>query len=360
MAELEIIKHPGKILLSEAKKSGMSQKEIAIRTGVSEKHISTIINGTKDISVSFARKLDLAFGAESGTWASYQEKYDQYMLRLEEENGITEEELFILKPMKNIIDYFLKLGIMYNHCGNSEKVLQLRKILRVSNLLSIPQITYNAAYRAQVKKSTNIDVYILFAWQRLCEILTEKTELSIPFNKDKLIASIPKIKQLMFEDDPNIMIQKLKRIFFDCGIAFEVVHHFRGAPVQGFIKQTDNNKVILCLTIRGKQADKFWFSLFHEIGHLINGDLNTRFVDFDSVKSDIEERADSFARNTLIPPDLYKKFILSGEYQSLFSIKQFSKGIDIPHWITIGRLHNDEWLDWSYFAHEAPHYVWAE
>jgi HTH-type transcriptional regulator/antitoxin HigA len=264
--------------------------------------------------------------------------------------------------MKDIVEYFLKRGIMHNHCGDAEKIIQLREFLRVNNLSAIPKITYNAVYRAQVTTRTNIDLYTLFAWQRMCEVLTDDAPINCQFNADKLLNSLDKIKELMFETSTNTNKLKstLKSIFADCGVSFEIVHHFRGAPVQGFIKQTDSGKVILCVTIRGKNADRFWFSLFHEIGHLLNGDLNTRFVDFDSVKSEMENKADIFARDTLIDPSLYKSFILSGKYYMLDEIKKFSTSIAVPHWVVIGRLHSDEWLDWNCFAYEIPKFEWAE
>ncbi|MGN1458068.1 MAG: HigA family addiction module antitoxin, partial [Acutalibacteraceae bacterium] len=237
MLTIRSVEHPGKILLSAINNIGMKQKELAIRTGVSEKHISTVINGTKDISASFARKLDIALGEEIGTWLKRQNEYDQYMLEFEKENDITDEEISILKSMKELVDYFLDAGIMHNHCGDAEKVFQLRKILRVINLSVIPQITYNAAYRAQINASTNINPYILFAWQRMCEIRTEKTPITASFDTAKLKDSIPAIRQIMFEENPAEMVAKLKTVFSQCGIIFEVVRHFRGAPVQGFIKQ---------------------------------------------------------------------------------------------------------------------------
>lgn len=353
------VKHPGIILLSEIEKAGMNQKELSIRTEVSEKHISTIINGTKSISASLARKLEIALGSEKGYWTKLQSDYDRYLAVLEEENGITQEEIAVLKPLKDITEHFIKHSIMHNDCSDAEKVLQLRSVLRVSNLLQIPKITYNAAYRAQVKDSTNVDPYVLFAWQTLCEEQTKNIALDCSFDANKLSEKIDEIKKVMFIIDPNTMRIQLQKIFAECGIAFEIVKHFRGAPVQGFIKQTDGGKAILCVTIRGKKADRFWFSLFHEIGHLLNGDLSTRFVDFDTVKSEMESKADSFARDTLIDSAEYMTFVRSGKYHYLEEIKQFSKIIGVPHWITIGRLHSDEWLDWSYFANEAPSYSWA-
>lgn len=360
MEKISVVSHPGALLLSEITKRDMKQKELAIRTGVSEKHISTIINGTKNISASFAHKLDIALGDESGTWAKRQAAYDDYNAQLEEQNGITCEETNIFNGMKDIVDHFINVGIMHNHCGETEKIIQLRKVLCVNSLTVIPQITYSAAYRAQVKTSTNIDPYILFAWQRMCEIQTEKTVIDAEFDSNKLINSIPKIKKQMSGLEPNEMVNNLKSIFAECGVAFDVVHHFRGAPVQGFIKQTDSGKVILCVTIRGKGADKFWFSLFHEVGHLVNGDLNTRFVDFDTVKTEMENKADGFARDTLIDPTLYKRFIASGKYHNLSEIKTFSAIAGVPHWIVIGRLHSDEWLDWNQLAHETPKFEWKK
>ena len=360
MAFSSPVKHPGEILLSELTSRGMKQKELAIRTGLSEKYISTIINGNKVLSASFAHKLDIALGAKPGTWAKYQADYDDYTAYESEKNNISEEESIILKSLKDIVSYFIEAGIMHNHCGDTEKILQLRNILCVHSLTVIPQITYNAAYRAQISNSTNIDPYVLFAWQRMCELLSAKIEVTSPFDTRKLSNSIPDIKREMFTLDPQKMISNLKHIFSECGIAFCVVKHFRGAPVQGFIKQTETGKIILCVTIRGKKADIFWFSLFHEIGHLLNGDLNTRFVDFDSVKTEMEEKADNFARDALINPSLYKKLIDTGNYHNLVDIKKFSALIDVPYWIVIGRLHNDEWLDWSCFPYEAPSFEWEK
>lgn len=89
---------------------------------------------------------------------------------------------------------------------------------------------------------------------------------------------------------------------------------------------------------------------------LLNGDLSARFVDFDSVKSDIEDKADIFARDALIDPKVYREFTLSGEYYNLNSIKRFSKQAKVPYWIIIGRLQKDEWIDRSTFASEIPSY----
>src|SRR5665647_232478 len=262
----ELIIHPGETLSEVLSDREMSQKELAERTGASEKHISTIINGIKAISVSFAKKLEYVLGIDASFWSNLQSIYDREILEFEEVCNISHEELEILKPLKDIIIYLGTIGCMGIEVNDVDKVLNLRKILSIGNLTLIPKISYKAAYRVQL--SSSADLYVMFAWQRICEILTENIEVAESINFDKLRNSIQEIKGLMFSE-PNTINLELAKIFSECGIAFKVVPHFTGAPVQGFIKQTESGKMVLCMTLRHGYADRFWFTLFHEIAHIL-------------------------------------------------------------------------------------------
>jgi len=349
--------HPGEILQEKMNIHGMSRKELALRTNVTEKHICTIVNGNKGISTSFARKLGYVF--ENATfWIKLQAEYDAEQLRLQEEYEISQEEIDILKCLHDIMTYFIECGYMHNNCGDANKVIQLREFLQISNLTQIPKITYNAAYRAQLTSNVKVDPYVLFAWQRLCEKKTEKIVINKSLDKDLLRNSIPLIKHAMF-GNINKGIQELQKIFAECGIAFQIVKNFRGAPVQGFIKETVDNRLILCLTIRGKRADRFWFTLFHEIAHILNGDYKTRFVDFDSVQSKAEQLADQYAGDTLISSDLYHEFILSRDCTSWKKICAFAEANKVQPFVVLGRLQNDGYLEWTDYPDKVVKYEWA-
>ena len=247
---------------------------------------------------------------------------------------------------------------MHNDCGDIAKIMQLRELLGVSDLLFIPNVTYNAAYRVQLSSNIKVDPYVLFAWQRLCEKETENIKISKGLNKKRLQQSLPEIKSMMFGNLSD-GICDLQNIFAECGIAFQVVKNFRGAPVQGFIKETSEGRLILCLTIRGKRADRFWFTLFHEIAHILNGDFKTRFVDFDSIQGESEIIADNFARDTLIDSESYKNFIHSDKFLSWFGIKRFAEKVNVQPFIVLGRLQNDGLLEWSDYADKIEYYSWA-
>lgn len=354
----DLIIHPGETLAEILEDREMSQKELAIRTGVTEKHISTVVKCQKSISVAFAKKLEYALGINAKFWINLQSNYERELLEFEEVNNITGEEVAILKPLKDIISYFIRKNHMEDNANEAQQVLALRRLLAVSNLTAIPNITYNAAYRAQINTNIKVDTYVLYAWQRICELETSAIEVSDELNIDLLRSYIPQIKDLMFED-VNVVRKKLINIFSECGIAFNIVKNFKGAPVQGFIKKTDNDKLILCLTLRRERADIFWFTLFHEIGHIINGDVQHRLVDFNRVQSEAEIKADCFASETLLDAREYKKFVLNNDF-SLPAIESFANSQNVKDYIVIGRLQSDEVIGWDLYNERILQYKWEQ
>lgn len=355
----EIIQHPCIALRDAMNREGMNQKELAVRTGATEKHISTVLNGDRDISAAFARKLGYVFKENAEYWLTMQAKYDAYQQLVGEENGVTQAELDVLKHLREIADYFVEKKYLKNHCGDVTRVIRLRSLLGVSDLAVIPQITYNAAYRAQISENIKVDPYVLFAWQKLCEKETENILPQSQLNIQLLNEKLSVIKAQMF-GAINEGIASLRDVFAQCGVAFAVVKNFRGAPVQGFIKRIDTGRVILCLTIRGGREDSFWFTLFHEVGHLLHGDVSTRFVDFDSISGSAEDAANQFARDFLIDPLHYRQFIMTHNTIQWQNIVDFAESEQVLPSIVLGRLQSDRILDWSDFANYVVRYKWAQ
>ena len=352
----DFIIHPGETLAEVLEDKGMKQNELASRTGMTPKHISTIVNCEKPISTSFAKKLEYVLGIDSSFWINLQANYDKELSDFQEINKIDREEFRILRFLKKqVVPYLCTLGRVNQNDDDAARILDLRKLLRVSNLTLIKGIAYNAVYRAQL--STDINVYVLFAWQRICEILTNDIVVENKINIEKLITKIPEIKALMFRD-PNEMRDHLIRIFADCGIAFQIVPNFKGAPVQGFIKESENNRIILCMTIRQKFADRFWFTLFHEIAHLMNGDVKQPFIDFNSVENEAENLADNYAGDQLLDPEKYSEFVDKCDF-SLSSIRLFAEKENVRPFIVIGRLKKEGHLAWSAHQKEMMKYEWC-
>ena len=340
----EYIIHPGETLSEVIEDRNMTQRELAIRTGMTEKHISTVIHGQKGISVAFAKKLEYALGIEASFWINLQANYDRELLELEEMNHISEEETAVLKRLKEVTEKWQSFGWLEKDSDKVTLVLKYRKLLGVSNLLDVPELSCSAAYRIQ-RKNTNADPFVLFAWQRMCEMLTKDMQITDEMDIEKLRQIIPQIKQVMFMQENQIQ-KTLADLFASCGIAFRVVPCFKGAPVQGFIRKTNDERFILCLTLRNKWADTFWFTLFHEVAHILNGDTKQVFVDFESLGGSVEKKADQLSGNILIDPKEYQIFVKGEGYANPDEIRRFAETQQVKDYIVLGHLMKDNLIPW--------------
>ncbi len=350
---LDLIIHTGETIKEVLEDRNMTQEELAIRTGFSAKHVSEVISGKKNISSKFANRLEYALSIPTSFWINLQGIYDSQILELEKQNNIESKEFEILSELKEIMKYCEDNNIIAKYKDKAKQVLNMRKFLNVNDLTVIPSLPYQqTAFRGSSKLKINI--YVLYAWQKICQEFTSSKSLDTNFDKKKLSSKFDEIKQTMFLE-PNAMVIRLKEIFKECGIIFEVVKHFKGAPVYGFIQKKDS-KVILCMTIRQSFSDIFWFTLFHEIGHLINDDICDNLIDYSFTESDAEIKADEFASNILISNEEYDKFKFMGKYDKT-SVLNFAKQQNVKPGILIGRIQRDI-EDYSFLTHLKERYVW--
>lgn len=322
----ELIIHPGETLNEVITDRNISQKELAIRTGVSEKHVSTVINGIKPISTSFARKLEYAIGISASFWINLQNNYDCELLEYEDIHNISREEYFILNDLKKVIEDWNDYGWVKKDVSLDIQVMAMRKLLGVTSLCSIPSLSNDVIFKSINNDSSNI--YVLYAWQRMCELLTDTITIADRLDIDILKGKIIDIKKTMFLEEKDIE-DKLCSIFAECGIAFSVVNGYEEVPVLGLIKRRSDENLVVCVTKKSGYDYSFWFALFHEIAHVIYNDTKINYVDFENNKNKVEERANKFASDALIPSDLLDNFISNGIFTDE-SIDELAKECFVP------------------------------
>ena len=351
---LELLSHPGETLNEVLESNNMSQKELAARIGISTKHINQIISGQVKISPETAFKLEKVFSLSAGFWNRLQAKYDQEKMEILEKETVSDEEKQLIK--NSLYKQLVKFNYLEKESDSIKRVIQLRGFYGVANLFNVPKaINANALFRKS--RAIQTDDYALAAWMKICEIETEGIEVSGQLDSKLIKNNLSKIKSLNQNSDPNVIVDSLQRIFAECGVAFSVVKNISGAPVQGFIKRI-NNKVRLCMTLRNKYSDIFWFTLFHEIGHLLDC-KNEFFVDFRKTDDEAEEYADSFATEELLAKNDYEIFVRRKDF-SKAEIKRYAWEKGILPGILVGRLQHDGHLPNSHCNDLRTQYVWAD
>lgn len=355
----DLIIHPGETIADVLEDRGITQTELAIRTGVSPAYISNIISGKKDISTRFAMSLEYALGVSKSFWLNLQANYNAELLELNEEQTITEGEKKVYQEIPEVVTYLKGRNMIPSKSNVEEGVLFLRKFLQISNIEKLNELVPVGAFRIDTK--TKINPYVLGAWLQLCQTFEKANIVSSHFNKEQINTLVSDIKKVMIKPESDIQ-KELSHVMGQYGISFSVVPNFRGAPVHGYISQEENGIYHMVLTIRRAFADIFWFSLFHEIGHIVNGDIlkGTKFVDA-SHSQDIrrEQAADLFASNALLEPGSYKSFLCIGDF-SINAITRYAKTQNVMPYIVIGRLQKEKHIPYTWYSKYKLRYKWAD
>ena len=108
--------------------------------------------------------------------------------------------------------------------------------------------------------------------------------------------------------------------------------HLKGSFLHG-AAFLDGKKIVVGMTARGKDADKFWFSLFHELAHIVLGHIGQP----NGTTEDDEKKADMWARDILIPNDDFERFKNGNDYLEK-SVLQFAQKQGIAPGIVVGRM----------------------
>ncbi len=339
--------HPGETLKDILESTGMTQKELSDRTGLHVKTINEIIKGKNPITSETALKLSIVFNMSETFWNDYQKKYEETVARISLEEEI-EKELDFVKKF-TCFNELVKYHYVEKAKTLEEKAKGLLNFLGITSFKYL-ETNYSVAFRKSAKDSVSKEN--LIAWLRCGEVEASKLETK-PFDKDKLKENLKKIRSLNLLDADEYS-DKLKEILSDCGVAISYVPYLKNTYVNGATRWLNSNKVLVQLTPRQKKEDILWFTLFHELYHVMNDKKKDNYISFwdesylDNEHKEIEARADKFASEALIPKKCWDEFFNLGNFKYL-AINNFAKEIGVKSGIVAGRLAK-ETNQWGKFA----------
>ncbi|MSU05540.1 HigA family addiction module antidote protein [Spirochaetales bacterium NM-380-WT-3C1] len=326
---------PGATIKEQLNDRGMSQKEFAARMDMSEKHISKLINGDVQLTPETAIKLEVVLGVPAKFWNNLEAIYREKIIKAEAENAIdADDEMVKHFPYSEMA----KFGWVPKTRDAKEKVVNLRKYFEVVelSLLESKQIMRIACRRLAITEKSDL---ALMAWAQEAKI-NARNMPTAPININGLISSIPEIRKMTVLK-PEDFCPQLKKFLADCGIALVFLPHLKGSFLQGasFIS---GNKIVVGLTARGKDADKFWFSLFHELGHIALGHVWQQ----NGTSENDEKSADKWSSDTLISADAFETFRSIRDY-SENSVIQFANENGIAPGIVVGRMQREGMIKYT-------------
>ncbi len=327
--------HPGLSLTEILESRGISQAELARRLDKPAQAINEIIMGKKQIIPETAIALEHVLGIPASFWLNLESNYREALAR-EKENKELQHQVKLVRNFPYLeMAKFEWVKVTRNPI---ERVQELLKWLGISNL-NLLETQYALAFRKSQRRLISKEK--LAVWLRHGEIEMQGQSLG-EFNKDSvedLMISLRKSTLKNIEEGSKEAIELCSR----CGIALVFTPEFKSFPVSGVTRWNENHPLVQ-VSLRFKTDDHFWYSIFHELGHVF---LHKRemFIEMTNRTEDsLENEADRFAENYLIPQDCYEKFVLKGVFDS-FSVARFAEQIGIAKGIVVGRLQHDKKIE---------------
>ena len=328
---------PGATIREQLENRGMKQNEFALRMGMSEKHISRLINGQVELTQDVALRLEAVLGVPASFWNNLEVVFREKIARV-----IWENELERDSELASAFPYSKMAALKWVPATRKkeEKALNLRRFFEVAKLelldgLRIPGISYRRT------GTNNTSDYSLAAWAQKARIEARKYSTAL-INIDKLEQEIPRIRSMTVKS-PEVFCRELVDLYSECGIALVFLPHLGSSFLHG-ASFYDGKRIVMGLTLRSRDADKFWFSLFHEMYHVVQGHIN----EMSDTTMEQENEADAFSRDILISPEEYRIFIESNCLTEE-SILSFARDIGIAPGIVLGRLQKENYVPYNMF-----------
>lgn len=326
---------PGEYLSEVLADLGMTQADLARRMGRPEQVVSEIVGATKRITSETALQLERVTGVPAHVWTGLEEEF-----RLTTARSTGREQVAHEMAMVDLETYrvLARLGFVAKTRDRSTKVRELWRFFGVASLHNVANLrTYGAAFR--VSTAGGVSPYALAAWLRCGELLSADTPVE-RFTVSRVRTLLPELRSWT-RQPLSTAVTKVRAALAACGIVLVVVPPFPKTRVHGATFWVSADKAVVQMSLRGAWSDVFWFSLFHEIGHVLlhgkkqvflEGDLHDRPND-----GEREDEADAFASEWLIPSRALDAF-LAGGATTAARVVSFADQVGVAAGIVVGRL----------------------
>jgi hypothetical protein len=288
------VPHPGGTLAEKLEEMEMGPKEFALRTGKPEKTIIAIVNGSSSITPDMAVQFEAVTKIPANFWMNNQRGYDEYIAR-EKRQLVIQQAISWAKqfPLAEMI----KKGWLPQVTSVEEKTMEMLAFFSFSNHTAWEDYYFNQQLKVAFRISlAHIkDPYAISAWLRKGELQAAELHAEV-YSERMFKEALPKLKTIMAKH-PEDFFYQLQRICLKAGVKVVYTPSINKAPISGSTRWL-NDTPFIQLIGRYIRNDIFWFTFFHEVGHIIlhgKKDIFLENLEYSDKDLEKEKEADSFS-----------------------------------------------------------------
>lgn len=341
----DIAFHPGETLAEKLEELKMGPKEFAIRTGKPEKTIIAILKGDSSITPEMAVLFESVLKIPASFWIKRQYNFDEYKAR--EKRSLAIEKSKDWAKCFPIAD-MVRCGWLNARTKTEEKVVELFQFFGVSSNEAWEDYFFNQQLKVafRISLAHTKEPYAISAWIRQGEIEASQLQCGA-YSESDFKKALKEIKSLM-ATQPDDFFAQLQQLCLACGVKVVYTPCIKKAPLSGATRWIDDNPLIQ-LTGRYKQNDRFWFTFFHEAGHiLLHGKKDIFLEDIEYSEADLqkENQANDFAIEWTFSNEQEEE-VLEAIPLTIESIEEFAKKFNTHPAMIIGRFHKKQLLHYA-------------
>jgi HTH-type transcriptional regulator / antitoxin HigA len=335
---------PGEILAEALEERGITNSELARRTGLSEKHVSQLVNARVPLSMEVALQLERVLGIPARLWNSLEFNYRAEHRREEQRADMAQfadwMRGFPLRAMRKA-GYF---GDRTIGQGVRERVEALLEFFGVTSPETWETEWEFATGRFRKSPRFNPNHNALTAWLRRGELESQAIRCA-RFDEAHFRNALREARALTTQP-PGEFIPALVDLCARAGVALTLIPSLPGLAISGVTRWRGPDKALVSLSLRFKSDDQLWFTFFHEACHVLEHKTATIYIDSaaDPDGEADERRANEFARDTLIPPADFNRLVAGGR-PLLTDVEAFARSIGVSPGVVVGRLQHEGILD---------------
>jgi HTH-type transcriptional regulator / antitoxin HigA len=334
----QTVTHPGEDLREKLEELQMTPLEFAVRCNKAPKTISEVMNGKSSITPDMAIQFENVLQIPANYWLKRQYNYDEAKARSKHQATI---EAAITWATEFPYADMAKKGWVVSTTKVEEKVDALFGFFCISSHEAwrsyYIEKKLTAAFRISLAHSKS--PFALSAWLQRGENTARKIEAP-DYSPKALREILPALKTIMAEQ-PEDFFQQIQALCLTAGVKVVYTPCLKGAPINGAARWIESNTTpLIQLSCRHKRNDVFWFSFFHEIGHiLLHGkkDIFLEDGEYDEMDKVKEKEADDFAVDWTLS-EAEENAILDDAPLNDDSIVEWANKLNTHPGIIIGRL----------------------
>lgn len=334
----KIVTPPGETLADLLDERCMTQTELAQRMGRPINKINEIIRGKRSITPDTALQLERVLGTPSSYWLNHEAHYQAYQKRVEEEETLHQWHDWLAKMPLNVLKEQGFLPKVQNR-GKNKNVLvrSLLNFFSVSSPTEWEAIYGNMQITYRQSMPEQSDPYATGTWLRLGELQAIDTDCN-RYDRQRFLSALQTIRALTVEP-PSEFEPRLRELCAEAGVVLALVPAIPRARVSGAARWF-NGRPLIQLSLYGKSNDRFWFTFFHEAGHILKHSHQLVYLDdrTHGQLNEVEQEANEFAADLLIPSCFVAELTT---LKSKVAVKEFAARVGVHPGIVVGRLQHE-------------------